>query len=225
MSDTVLVTGGFGLVGSATVRQLAERRPPRRRRRSRDTCQPSRPRSGCRAASRFGGPTSPIPTKFSAWSPRSHPTAIIHLAAIIAPAIYRMPKVARQGQRRCHVDVGSRRRGRPDSAAVRPRVEQCGVRRPKSAPDHAPLTADDPMRPCDVYSGQKAEAEDIVRSSSLEWVVLRFGACAQHRFSAMPLEQRRHVLRRVHCRATAGCTTWTSATSRVHVPRRRPPTS
>ena len=31
------------------------------------------------------------------------------------------------------------------------------------------------MRPVDIYSGTKVEAEEIVRSSSLEWVVLRFG--------------------------------------------------
>ena len=42
------------------------------------------------------------------------------------------------------------------------------------------------MRPCDVYSGQKAEGEEIVRSSSLEWVVLRFGGVLSTDFSALP---------------------------------------
>jgi hypothetical protein len=42
------------------------------------------------------------------------------------------------------------------------------------------------MRPCDVYSGQKAEGEEIVRSSSLEWVVLRFGGVLSIDFSALP---------------------------------------
>ena len=49
-----------------------------------------------------------------------------------------------------------------------------------------PLTADDPMRPCDIYSGTKAEAEEIVRSSKLDWVLLRFGGVLSTDFSALP---------------------------------------
>ncbi len=60
-----------------------------------------------------------------------------------------------------------------------------GPRNPHRTPE--PLTADDPMRPCDLYSGTKAEAEEIVRSSSLEWVVLRFGGVLSTDFSALPL--------------------------------------
>jgi nucleoside-diphosphate-sugar epimerase len=60
-----------------------------------------------------------------------------------------------------------------------------GPRNPHLTPET--LTANDPMRPCDVYSGTKAEAEEIVRSSSLEWVVLRFGAVLTTNLSAMPL--------------------------------------
>jgi len=48
------------------------------------------------------------------------------------------------------------------------------------------LRADDPMRPCDLYSATKAEAEQIVRSSSLEWVVLRFGAVLSTDLLSMP---------------------------------------
>jgi nucleoside-diphosphate-sugar epimerase len=43
------------------------------------------------------------------------------------------------------------------------------------------------MRPCDIYSGTKAEAEEIVQSSSLEWVVLRFGGVLSIDLSALPL--------------------------------------
>ena len=43
------------------------------------------------------------------------------------------------------------------------------------------------MRPCDIYSGTKAEAEEIVQSSSLEWVVLRFGGVLTTNLSALPL--------------------------------------
>ena len=62
-----------------------------------------------------------------------------------------------------------------------------GARNPHRTP--APLRADDPMRPCDIYSGHKAEAEEIVRSSSLEWVVLRFGGVLSHRFVGAAAER------------------------------------
>ncbi|MDT5236825.1 MAG: hypothetical protein QOF47_2812, partial [Mycobacterium sp.] len=40
---------------------------------------------------------------------------------------------------------------------------------------------------CDIYSGTKAEAEAIVRSSTLEWVVLRFGGVLSTELSALPV--------------------------------------
>ena len=43
------------------------------------------------------------------------------------------------------------------------------------------------MRPYDVYSGQKSEAEDIVRGSALEWVVLRLGAVLSPDLGALPV--------------------------------------
>ena len=123
------------------------------------------------------------------------PAAIIHLAAIIAPAIYRMPKVAR----RVNVDATATLVRVAEAQPTPPRFVHAssnavfGPRNPHRTPP--PLTADDPMRPCDIYSGTKAEAEEIVRSSSLEWVVLRFGGVLSTDLSAMPLERRRHVLR------------------------------
>ncbi|MDA4109885.1 oxidoreductase [Mycobacterium holsaticum DSM 44478] len=50
-----------------------------------------------------------------------------------------------------------------------------------------PLKADDPMRPYDVYSGQKSEAEEIVRASTLEWVVLRLGAVLSPDLGSLPV--------------------------------------
>jgi len=43
------------------------------------------------------------------------------------------------------------------------------------------------MRPYDVYSGQKSEAEEIVRASKLEWVVLRLGAVLSPDMGALPV--------------------------------------
>jgi uncharacterized protein YbjT (DUF2867 family) len=43
------------------------------------------------------------------------------------------------------------------------------------------------MRPYDVYSGQKSEAEEIVRASTLEWVVLRLGAVLSPDLGSLPV--------------------------------------
>ena len=37
------------------------------------------------------------------------------------------------------------------------------------------LTADTPLRPSDIYGAHKVEAEQLVRGSGLDWVVLRLG--------------------------------------------------
>ncbi len=63
-----------------------------------------------------------------------------------------------------------------------------GPRNPHRTPEPLTLT-DDPMRPCDIYSGTKAEAEEIVQSSELEWVVLAVRRCAQHRFVGAAAER------------------------------------
>jgi nucleoside-diphosphate-sugar epimerase len=114
------------------------------------------------------------------------PAAIIHLAAIIAPAIYRNAKLAR----RINVDATATLVRAAEAQPIPPRFVHAssnavfGARNPHRT--NPPLRADDPMQPCDVYSGQKAEAENIVRSSSLQWVVLRFGGVLSTDFSALP---------------------------------------
>ncbi|MDT5018051.1 MAG: hypothetical protein QOD39_4211 [Mycobacterium sp.] len=186
MSDTVLVTGGFGLVGSATVRKLAA---DGRRVVAADLDTP---------ANRKAAKSLPSGAEFR-WADLTDadqvqrlvsdiaPEAIIHLAAIIAPAIYRIPKVAR----RVNVDATATLVGIAEAQPTPPRFVHAssnavfGPRNPHRTP--SPLTANDPMRPCDVYSGTKAEAEEIVRSSSLEWVVLRFGGVLTSDLSALPL--------------------------------------
>jgi nucleoside-diphosphate-sugar epimerase len=114
------------------------------------------------------------------------PAAIIHLAAIIAPAIYRVAKVAR----RVNVDATATLVRAAETQPTPPRFVHAssnavfGPRNPHRTT--APLSADDPMLPCDIYSGTKAEAEEIVRSSKLDWVVLRFGGVLSTDFSALP---------------------------------------
>jgi nucleoside-diphosphate-sugar epimerase len=186
MADTVLVTGGFGLVGSATVRRLAELG---RRVVAADLDTP---------ANRKAAEKLPRGAEFR-WADLTDseqvrglvadvaPDAIIHLAAIIAPAIYRIPKVAR----RVNVDATATLVRVAEGQPKPPRFVHAssnavfGPRNPHRT--SSPLTADDPMRPYDVYSGQKTEAEEIVQGSTLDWVVLRFGGVLSTDLAALPL--------------------------------------
>ena len=48
-----------------------------------------------------------------------------------------------------------------------------GARNPTAGT--ALLSATTPLNPCDIYGAHKVEAEQAVRSSGLEWVILRLG--------------------------------------------------
>jgi nucleoside-diphosphate-sugar epimerase len=182
----VLVTGGFGLVGSATVRRLTDLG---RRVVATDLDTPANRKKAAKlpdgAEARWADLTDP--GQVERLVSEALPQAIVHLAAIIAPAIYRIPKVAR----RINVDATATlvriAEGQPTPARFVHASSNAvfGARNPhRTTP---PLRAQDPMRPCDVYSGQKAEGEEIVRASSLEWVVLRFGGVLSTDLSALPL--------------------------------------
>ncbi|MBX7450504.1 NAD-dependent epimerase/dehydratase family protein [Mycolicibacterium sp. 3033] len=170
----VLVTGGFGLVGSATVRRLHQLG------RTVVIADLDVP------ANREAAATLP-PGVTVHWTDLTDsaqvekliadvaPQAIIHLAAIIPPMIYTNRTLARRVNveaTRTLVEVVERQ-------PIPPRFVQAssnavfGARNPHRSP--VPLTADMPMRHSDLYSGHKAEAESIVRASSLPWVVLRLG--------------------------------------------------
>lgn len=188
MSDargTVLVTGGFGLVGSATVRRLAELG------RTVVVADLGTP------ANRTAAETLPAGVSVR-WADLTDadqtsqlvadvaPEAIIHLAAIIPPAIYKNRALAR----RVNVDATRTLVGVAEAQPSPPRFVQAssnavfGARNPHKAT--GPVTADMPMKHSDLYSAHKAEAEAIVRASSLEWVVLRLGGVLSVDPKAMP---------------------------------------
>ncbi|GAB3238576.1 NAD-dependent epimerase/dehydratase family protein [Mycolicibacterium hippocampi] len=174
MPGTVLVTGGFGLVGSATVRRLCELG---RRVVIADLDTP---------ANRTASEKLPAGATVQ-WADLTDadqtgrlvaavdPEAIIHLAAVIPPGIYKNRALAR----RVNVDATATLVGVAEARPTPPRFVQAssnavfGSRNPHRAT--GPVTADMPMRHSDLYSTHKAEAEAIVRASSLEWVVLRLG--------------------------------------------------
>ncbi len=103
------------------------------------------------------------------------PTAIIHLAAIIPPLCYARPGLAR----RVNVDATTLLL---DAAAALPdpprfiqasSVAAYGARNPHRVA--GVLTADTPLRPSDIYGAHKVAAENLVRASGLDWVILRLG--------------------------------------------------
>jgi nucleoside-diphosphate-sugar epimerase len=104
------------------------------------------------------------------------PTAIIHLAAVIPPPIYRNPKAAG----RVNVEATAALVRAAEALPAPPRFVQAssnavyGSRNPHRHPDQ--IDADTPPRPTELYGAHKLEAEELVRSSSLNWVVLRLGA-------------------------------------------------
>ncbi|WP_232676513.1 NAD(P)-dependent oxidoreductase [Nocardioides sp. R-C-SC26] len=182
-SVPVLVTGACGLVGRATVARLAELGVPVV---ATDIRTPStervargwRDRPGVRVEwcdLTSSGEVEGLLTLVA-------PSAVVHLAAIIPPLCYAQPALAR----RVNVDATRLLLEHAEALPRSPRIVHAssvavyGARNPHrvdlaTGTDGAVLTADLPMRPTDLYGLLKAEAEQIVRESALEWVVLRLG--------------------------------------------------
>ncbi|RDH78465.1 NAD(P)-dependent oxidoreductase [Mycolicibacterium moriokaense] len=186
MTDTVLVTGGFGLVGSETVKQLtAAGRPvvvadldtPANRKKAKTLPDG--------VATRWADLTDAdaVDRLVSVVSP----AVIVHLAAVIPPPLYRNPGLAR----RVNVDATMALVRAAEAQPNPPRFVQAssnavyGSRNPHHVTDV--VRADTPPRPFELYSNTKFEAEQFVRSSSLQWVVLRLGGVLSPNFSALPL--------------------------------------
>jgi nucleoside-diphosphate-sugar epimerase len=174
MSDTVLVTGGFGLVGSQTVKRLAAA--------SRhvvatdlDTPANRMKADALPSGAEARGADLTNPAEVDRLLSDVAPAAIIHLAAVIPPLIYRNPALARN----VNVDATATLIRAAEAQPTPPRFVQAssnaiyGSRNPHR---HAePIRVDTPPHPTELYGGHKLEAEELVRSSSLNWVVLRLG--------------------------------------------------
>jgi nucleoside-diphosphate-sugar epimerase len=173
MTETVLVTGAFGLVGSQTVRQLlADGRSVV----ATDLDVPANRKAATLLSSdvvRWADLTDPnaVTELLHAVSP----TAIIHLAAIIPPVCYARPALAR----RVNVDATGFLLDAAKTLPAPPRFVQAssvaayGARNPHRVNDV--LTADTPLRPSDSYGAHKVEVEQLVRASGLDFVMLRLG--------------------------------------------------
>ena len=172
-AETVLVTGAFGLVGSETVRQLTI---DGRHVIATDLDVPANRKAADRMPStevRWADLTDP--DAVAELLREVSPSAIIHLAAIIPPVCYARPALAR----RVNVDATGYLVDAASALPAPPRFVQAssvatyGARNPHRFTDV--LTADTPLRPSDIYGAHKVEAENLVRASGLDWVILRLG--------------------------------------------------
>lgn len=180
MSKTALVTGAFGLVGPETVKRFAADgwHVVATAHRNADKALPTG------VETRWADLTDAA--QVDRLVSEVSPAAIIHLAGVIPPAVYRDPKLAR----RVNVDATAALIRAAEAEPNPPRFVHAssaavyGGRNPYRHADR--LTVDTPPRPSEIYGASKLEAEELVRSSKLDWVVLRLGGVLSVDPSAMP---------------------------------------
>jgi D-erythronate 2-dehydrogenase len=174
MSGKVLVTGGFGLVGSQTVHRLAA---DGHRVVVTDLGTPEQRKAAGSLPAGVEAQWANLtdPQEVDRLVADVSPSAIVHLAALIIPAIFRNRELGR----RVNVDAtaalvrAAQSQPRPPRFVLASSNAVYGSRNPHRHPER--LTVDSPVRPADIYGAHKVEAEILVRASSLEWVILRLG--------------------------------------------------
>jgi len=186
MTEKVLVTGGFGLVGAQTVRQLVadghhviatdlETSAHRK-------AAGSLPAG---AEARWADLTDP--GQVDRLVTETSPTVIIHLAAVIPPAIYRQPELAH----RVNVDatVALLRAAQSSPHPLRfIQASSNAVHGSRNPHRHQELVrVDTAVAPSDLYGAHKAEVERRVQDSGLQWVILRLAGVMSVDLDAMPL--------------------------------------
>lgn len=176
MTEPILVTGAFGLVGSTLVRHLiAEGRPvvatdldvPRNRAKARRLARSAHVDVRWTELTDAGAVAALVSSV--------KPGAIVHLAALIPPFCYASSNLAR----RVNVEATAALVRAASLLPVPPRfvlassVAVYGARNPHRCPEL--LSAATPVHPCDLYGAHKVEAEQVVTSSDVDWVILRLG--------------------------------------------------
>jgi len=184
MHTTVLVTGAFGSLGAGVVKQLvaASHRVvaldlPTRRNRA------MAGRLGAGIQVLWGNVCDP-----GVW-PRALAgvDAVVHLAAIIPPAVDRNPALATTVNqtatlelvRQMEASPGARRLVFASSMGV------AGIDQQHRSP---PLRADEPPQPADRYGRTKVACEQCIRDSALSWTILRIAAIAALPSGAMSFQ-------------------------------------
>ncbi|OBG38005.1 oxidoreductase [Mycobacterium alsense] len=174
MSDEVLVTGAFGLVGSATVKRLgADGRRVIATGRDRPANRKAAQRLPAGVDIRWADLTNF--TDVERVVSEVAPAVIVHLAALIPPTTYRDAAFAR----RVNVDATAALVRCAEALPNPPRFVHASSSSVYGAPNPHRFSGlcgpDTPLRPCELYGQHKLEAEETVRSSRLDWVILRLG--------------------------------------------------
>jgi D-erythronate 2-dehydrogenase len=185
MAEKVLVTGGFGLVGSQTMRRLVD---DGHRVVATDLGTPAQRKAAASLPANAEGRWADLTDQreVDRLVGEASPTVIIHLAALIIPAIYRHPELGRL----VNVDATVALLRAAESNTHPPRFVQAssnavyGARNPHR--HHERVRVDSPLKASDLYGAHKVEAEAHVRSSSLDWVILRLGGVISVEPGAMP---------------------------------------
>ncbi|MUL85122.1 MULTISPECIES: NAD(P)-dependent oxidoreductase [unclassified Mycolicibacterium] len=182
MSDAVLVTGAFGLVGSTVVTTLAagghmvvatDLDVPANRKAA----------AALPASVQVRWADLTDSAAVDALVAAVAPAAIIHLAAIIPPFCYMRRGLARK----VNVEATASLLRAAEAQPTPPRFIQAssvavyGARNPHHIDDV--LTPDTPTNPSDIYGAHKVEAEGLVRASALDWLILRLGGVMSSQFS------------------------------------------
>ncbi|WP_099024041.1 NAD-dependent epimerase/dehydratase family protein [Mycolicibacterium palauense] len=174
---TVLVTGAFGLVGSATVRQLAA---DGRSVVASDLDIPANRKAAEQVTEQLRGVEVRYadlgdPAAVDALVDAVKPEAIIHLAAIIPPFIYMRRELARKVNvdGTAHLLAAAAKQPTPPRFVQASSIAVYGSRNPYTV--GGVLTAETPTNPADIYGDHKVQAEQLIRGSELDWVILRLG--------------------------------------------------
>ncbi|OBF30143.1 NAD(P)-dependent oxidoreductase [Mycobacterium sp. ACS4331] len=171
---TVLVTGAFGLVGSATVKRLAA---DGRTVVATDLDVPANRKAAAAlpagVEARYADLTDAAAVDNLVTAVK--PEAIVHLAAVIPPFIYMNKPLAR----RVNVDGtanllrAAEKQSTPPRFVLASSIAVYGSRNPHTV--EGVLTPDTPTNPADIYGANKVKAEKLVRDADLDWVILRLG--------------------------------------------------
>ena len=172
----VLVTGAFGLVGTAVVAALSDQGYAVTAtdldiaaNRGREAAITARPGVQVHWADLTNA------TEVDRMVQTVAPSAVVHLAAIIPPFCYARRELARavNVDATAHLVRAASAMSAPPRFVLASSVAVYGARNPHCTDNL--LTVRTPRRPSDLYGSHKTLAEDSLMSSDLDWVVLRLG--------------------------------------------------